>query len=143
MSENRSFSVEILWIAKSGKMIRLRVNGEKMSVSRLQVGLLFLFTLAPEITREECYAYLSKIWGEELPYPLTSRYTTDMARRVRVMKERGLIIETGRKFYQTMKGRAVFLAIEQRLKAHVELQDFAALMRIMRGNPDDKTKKPD
>lgn len=67
MSENRSFSVDVLWIGKQGKMIRLRVNGEKMSLSRLQVGLLFLFTLAPEITRAECYTYLSKIWGRNYP----------------------------------------------------------------------------
>lgn len=80
--------------------------------------------------------------GEELPYPLTTRYTTDMARRVRVMKERGLIVETGRKLYQTMKGRAVFLALEQKLKSHIDSPDFDALMRIMRGKPDDKTNKP-
>jgi hypothetical protein len=106
---NRTIKVDIQW--RGPTQIRLKVDDLSIQLSRLQVGVLSLFSFLSEVSREDMYEYLAKIWGKDITRPINKKYRMTMWRLLKRLKEHGLIIEHEQKFYRTMRGQAVWMAI--------------------------------
>lgn len=107
--ENQSFVGRVKWQGR--KQLALEVNGEEIQLSRRMVGILWLFVSIPQLSRDQLWAYLEKI-GEDAG---TKSASAVLSRTLKSLKDHDLIVEYDRKYYQTMKGRAVWLAIHQHL----------------------------
>lgn len=123
----RRYDGEVKWMSQT--MVNLEINGELLWLSRNQIGVLFLFTQAPELTRQEVYEYLASIWqpGEPLAGPLPTKYRAAMARLLNALKMHGLIVEHEKLLYQTMKGRIVWLAVQQFIEGRTMLTSVPAV----------------
>lgn len=107
--ENQSWVGRVKW--QHRRQMAIEINGEEIQLSRRMVGILWLFVSIPQLSRDQLWAYLEKI-GEDSG---TKSASAVLSRTLKSMKDRGLIVEYDRKFYQTMKGRAVWLAIHEHL----------------------------
>ena len=112
-----SYSGDIVWKQKGGKpewaMVDMRGSDgstDKIFLSRNQAGVLFLFTILPELERDQIFDYLTKINNGARPFKST------VSRILKLLKAHSLIIEHNKRLYQTTKGRIVWLALEQELK---------------------------
>lgn len=133
------YDVEIKWFSPKLAQVQFEVNGEPIRLSRLQIGVLFLFTLLPELERKEIYQYLAGIWlsGEPLPKPIPTQYRNGMSRIINRLLEQGLIIEHDKRYYQTKKGRVMYMTMEHHLQ-----NELATLAGIYGGNKANGTNKP-
>lgn len=113
----RNWGVSAKWVGpKQAQVIMTherdgRSLSEEIRISRQQAGILYLFTVLPELERSDIYEYVMKI-DPDIKKDLNAR--NSLARSLKSLKSAGLIIETnGKKFYQTVKGRALWLGLAQ------------------------------
>ena len=113
-----SYSGEITWKQKSGKpewaIVDMRGSDgstDKIFLSRSQAGILFLFTILPELERDQMFDYLAKINNGTRPHK------SIVSRILRLLRDHGLIVEHNKRFYQTTKGRIVWLALDAERKS--------------------------
>lgn len=114
--ENTQYKGRVKW--GQGKRFAVIINDEVLHVSRRIAGILSLFDTVPEVSRDQIWAYLERI-GENTE---TKSASSVLSRTLSWMKHHGLVVEYQQKFYQTVKGRVVWLALKKWMKERLEQQ---------------------
>lgn len=112
----KNWSVTAKWQGPSQAQIVMSyerdgaVIQEELRLSRNQAGVLFLFTILPELDRADIYGYIMKIDPDQNK---AVKNRSALARMLRDLREKGLIVEAKGRMYQTIKGRALWLGLEK------------------------------